>query len=74
MALGFAYVLVSVVTYDAQAHGEMLDYGEPHDQKACGFVRDLGGLDWWFPTGDFRLLEVYPIVIDTAMLIPPRTA
>ena len=71
--VGFAYILVSAVTYAAQAHGEMLACGEPH-QKACGIVRDLGGLDWRFPTGDFRLLEVfYPIVIGIEMLIPSRT-
>ena len=32
-ALGFAYILVSAVTYDTPAHGEMLACGEPHDQK-----------------------------------------
>ena len=35
------YILVSAVAYISQAHGEMLACGEPHDQKACGFVRDV---------------------------------
>ena len=51
--VGFAYILVSAVTYVAQAHGEILACREPHDQKACGFVRDLWGGVW---TGGFRLV------------------
>ena len=41
--VGFAYILVSVVAHGVQAHGEMLACCESHDQKACGFVRDLVG-------------------------------
>ena len=41
--VGFAYILVSAVAQDAQTHGEMLACCKPHDQKACGFVRDLVG-------------------------------
>ena len=41
--VGFAYILVSAVAHGPQAHREMLACCEPHDQKACGFVRDLVG-------------------------------
>lgn len=41
--VGFATILVSAVAYGARAHGETLACCEPHDQKACGVVRDLVG-------------------------------